>query len=192
MILVAFHQAAGGTTGKVPYEELVLEAWRAFPQEFSLRNHPEHPDASDVHKKLYYGPLKSEGLVMSLGDKVFRLTDKGLASAQQIVSRLRPGGESPTSQAKLAREQERFIKHALRSRVFEAWRRGERERLIDYDARVFFQFSTETNPKERQRKAQLAREAIERANEIGLAEAGELVALTDHLLRRFDSLFKEG
>jgi hypothetical protein len=192
MILVAFYRASGGTTTKVPYEELVLQAWRDFPQEFSLRNHPEHPDASDIHKKLYYGPLKSEGLVVPLGGKVFRLTDKGLQRARSLATSIGNGPAPKGERGKLARDQESFINHAVRSRVFEAWRAGERDGLVDYDARLFFQFSTGTSPKERKRKAQFARETIERAAAIGVPEAAELRALMKYLLGRFERLFQEG
>ena len=72
MLLISFYRSSGGTTSKVPYEELVLQAWRDFPQTFSLRNHPEHPDASDMHKTLYQA-LKPQGLVIPLGNKIFRL-----------------------------------------------------------------------------------------------------------------------
>src|SRR5438067_2194698 len=72
MILLALAHAANWTTAKVPYEDLVLQAWQAFPHAFSLRNHPEHPDASDIHKRLYQS-LRPAGFVVSLGNKVFRL-----------------------------------------------------------------------------------------------------------------------
>src|SRR5665811_1964919 len=68
MVLVSMARAAKGTTDRIPYEEIVLQAWRDFPQAFSLRSHPEHPDASDIHKKLYQ-TLKPAGLVASLGNK---------------------------------------------------------------------------------------------------------------------------
>ena len=65
-VLVALYRAANGTTAQVPYEEIVIQAWRDFPQTFSLRNHPEHPDSSDIHKRIYQ-TLKPKGLVIALG-----------------------------------------------------------------------------------------------------------------------------
>jgi len=85
MVLILFYHNSGRTTNKVPYEELVIQLWQDFPEVFSLRNHPEYPDASDVHKKLYHGPLKDEGLILSLSNKVFRLTDKGVARAGRLL-----------------------------------------------------------------------------------------------------------
>ena len=80
-VLAALYAAANGTTESVAYEEIVLSAWRLFPETFSLRNHPKHPDASDVHKPLY-STLRANGLVVPMGDKRFRLTDEGRRRAQ--------------------------------------------------------------------------------------------------------------
>lgn len=191
MVLVSLAKAAAGTTRKVPYEELVLQAWRDFPAAFSLRNHPEHPDASDVHKKLY-GTLKTDGLILALGDKVFRLTDKGVSRAAQLSTAIRTAENPVQERGRLSREQRNFIDHALRSRVFEAWKQGKADQLVDYDARVFFQFSIGTSPKDRKRKVEFARESIAAARELGLETSDELAGLADHLINSFGSLLNGG
>ena len=192
MILVSFYRVSDGSTNKVPYEELVLQLWRDFPEAFSLRNHPEHPDASDVHKKLYNGPLKVEGLVVSLGNKVFRLTDKGLARAREIKD-IFEHSEPVTAQEKsrLSREETNFIKHAQSSRSWVDWRSGQSDKLVDYDARLFFQFSTGTKIDERKRKVRFAKEAITKARQIGIDGAHDLDQLADFLIENFDNLYKE-
>jgi hypothetical protein len=191
MVLVSLAKAAGGTTRKVPYEELVLQAWRDFPGAFSLRNHPEFPDASDVHKKLY-GTLKSEGFIVALGDKVFRLTDKGVARAAQLIPAIASEGDPVRERARLSREQRNFVDHALRSRVFEAWKQGKSDQLVDYDARVFFQFSIGTSPKDRKRKVEFARESIAAARDIGIEASEDLARLAEFLVSSFGSLLNGG
>ena len=86
MVLLSMYRVSHGTTQKIPYEELVLQAWRDYPEAFSLRNYPEYPDGSDIHKKLYNGFLKTDNLVLSLGDKNFRLTEKGVSRASELLS----------------------------------------------------------------------------------------------------------
>lgn len=87
-ILRAIFEVAGGTTRVCPYEDIVVQAWKMWPEEFGLRGYVhEHPDSSDLHKPLY-GPLKREGLVRS-SNKKFGLTARGLA----LVERLSSGGE---------------------------------------------------------------------------------------------------
>ena|SRR5579863_4577741 len=191
MLLVAFCHVSGGTTNKVPYEELVLQAWRDFPEAFSLRNHPEFPDASDIHKKLYQ-ELKSAGLVIPLGNKVFRLTDKGLERAAILTATLEG---APVAQGhekvRLARSEKNFMEHALRSRAFATWSAGHQEDLVDYDARMFFQFSTGTPIQERKRRVEFAKEAIQKACRVGAAGAPDLERLTEFLVEKFDKLLEE-
>ncbi len=191
MILVSFYHVSGGTTNKVPYEELVIQLWRDFPENFSLRNHREYPDASDVHKKLYNGSLKDDGLIISLGNKVFRLTDKGIAQAAEVIASLKATPSVPAhDKSRLSREEGNFIKHAQGSRAFATWKAGEQEKLVDYDARVFFQFSTGTKVGDRKLKVNFARESIQRASEIGIDGAEDLIALANFLVERFDGLLK--
>jgi hypothetical protein len=189
MVLISMARAAKGTTARVPYEELVLQAWRDFPQAFSLRNHPEHPDASDIHKRIYQ-TLKPAGLVVALGNKVFRLTDSGVAEARALLAAVedRPSSVKPT---RLARDEQVFVERALSSRAFATWQDGEPDRLIDYDARMFFQFSTGTAIAERQLRRKFAGDAIRKATIIGVDRADELRKLADFLLEKFGYLFEE-
>ena len=83
MVLLAMYRFSNASQEPIPYAEIVLQAWRDYPDTFSLRGHPEHPDASDIHKRLY-GPLKTAELVESLGNKVFRLTEKGVEQARLL------------------------------------------------------------------------------------------------------------
>ncbi len=192
MILISFYRASEGTTTRVPYEELVLQLWRDFPEVFSMRNHPEHPDASDVHKKLYNGPLKIEGLVVSLGNKVFRLTDKGVAQAAEVVAHW--SGKKPATvqdKGRLSRQEQEVVRHAQKSRALQTWKAGQADKLVDYDARVFFQFSTSTKLDERKRKVNFAHETFAKAQELGIGEASEMAELTDFLVNNFVELLKE-
>ena len=84
-ILLAIYTASGGTTRFCPYEDIVVQAWRLWPEEFGLRGYVnDFPDSSDLHKPLY-GPMKREGLVRS-ADKKFGLTERGLAVAERLSS----------------------------------------------------------------------------------------------------------
>lgn len=194
MILISFYRVSGASTNKVPYEELILQLWHDFPETFSLRNHPEHPDASDVHKKLYNGPLKDEGLIISLGNKVFRLTDKGIVRSSEILtaSETTISTSQPTKQEKtrLGRDAISFIKHAKSSRAFATWLARDHHMMVDYDARVFFQFSTGTNLDDRRLKVNFAIEAIQNAKNIGIEGSDDLANLANFLIDRFGGLLK--
>lgn len=193
MVLLAMYRASGGSTTKVAYEELVLQAWRDYPEVFSLRNHPEHPDASDIHKRLYQ-TLKSDSLAVSLGNKFFRLTEKGLQTARNLIS----SPSTPVKQeilnkcsVRLSREEEAFIRHALNSRAYIAWTHGEAHQLVDYDARLFFRFSVSTSVNARTRLVRFARDAIDKAKQIGIEGADVLDAISEFLTSEFSELFTD-
>jgi len=189
-VLLALAHAAAWTTRRVPYEDLVLQAWRDFPAEFSLRNHPEHPDASDIHKRLYQ-TLKPKGLVVSVGNKIFRLTERGVETARNLESAI-SGRTAQATPKRLGRSEETLIEQAMHSRAYVTWNAGEKDRLIDYDARMFFQFSTGTPVADRVLRARTTDEVFSRAIGLGVESARDLAALSRHLQEAFHHLFVDG
>jgi hypothetical protein len=82
-ILVAMLQLSRESNQPLDYEDIVVTAWKFFPEDFGLRKYVrDYPDSSDIHKPLY-GPLKSRGFVLS-ANKKFKLTDKGREYAIQL------------------------------------------------------------------------------------------------------------
>lgn len=88
MVLVAATDAAEWTTRLLPYSDIVVSAWKRFPEQYCLPGYPEYPDSSNVHKQLY-GSLKSAGYILAEGKKTFRLTEAGLAKARELTPRRR-------------------------------------------------------------------------------------------------------
>ena len=69
--------------------------------------------------------------------------------------------------------------------------KNQRETLIDYDAKLFFKFSTGTKTDERTYKVNFAQDTIQKAIEIGVKQAVELKQLSAFLINNFKELFKE-
>jgi hypothetical protein len=190
MVLVSMVRLAEGNTERVPYEEIVLQAWRDFPQAFSLRSHPEHPDASDIHKKIYQN-LKPAGLVLSLGNKVFRLTDKGVERGLELLANQRgDSNDRAIKPGRLSRSEQAFFAHASHSRTFSIWQQGDRDRLIDHDTRLFYQFSTGTSFDDRRQKVSFAKETFEKARALSLEHSDSLAELSEFLVVTFPNLFE--
>lgn len=70
MILLAIYRLAKNLGDRVPFEEIVIQAWKDFPEHFSLNNHPEYPDSYPVSKRIYSN-LITERLVVSLCKQVY-------------------------------------------------------------------------------------------------------------------------
>lgn len=189
MILVALYKVAQGTKEKVPEEEIIIRVWQEFPESFSLRNHSEYPDGSAVSKRMA-DKLKPQGLVIGLGDNIFRLTEKGIFQAKAIIDAL--GGKDEIKVAtvrQLSREEENFINLAYKSQAFSAWQKGQQDSLIDYDAKLFFQFSTGTKLDKRTHKVNFAQETLAKAKQLNIPKIDELQALLNFLLNNFSELF---
>ena len=182
MVLLAMFRASSGGTRRVPYEDLVLQAWKDYPGAFSLRNHPEHPDASDIHKRLYQS-LKSGGLVVSLGNKCFRLTEDGVSQADRLSRTVKD--VATTAVTRLSRDDETFLQHAVSTRVFGRWKAGHRQDLVDHDARLFFGYGVSTTRQTRRQRVKRAGEAIDRACALRLPDSDVLRELADHLETAF-------
>lgn len=193
MILLAIYRVSKTLGTRVPFEEIVLQAWKDFPEKFSLNNHPEYPDSYPVNRRLS-SDLLTDGLVISLRKQVYRLTEKGAEVAMGLdmnnTQKIKNKTTNPNA-ILLNREQEDFLQYAKRSRAFLTWKQGNKKDLIDYDARMFFQFSTSTPVRERKRKVENARDAIQKAVALDVNEAAELNSLFLFLTTNFSKLFEE-
>ena len=191
MVLLAIYRVSKSLDDRIPFEELVIQAWKDFPDQFSLRNHPEYPDSYRIYNRIYT-TLITERWLVSLRKQVYRLTDKGLALAEELESRdgvKTPGAE--LGSVKLSRSEEEFLQYAVRSRALTTWKQSNKEALIDYDARTFFQFSTGTPIRERRRKVENARDAIQKAVVLDMPDAAALDELFQFLTQKFQALFDE-
>lgn len=189
-VLISLFKVSKGTTERIPFESIVLQAWQDFPEDFSLPKHPEFPDSSVIAKRLY-GDLISKRMVVSLKSGVYRLSDKGLLEARRIIDFAAIKKENIVNKGvQLNRDEEQFLDNAIRSKTFLAWMKGDKN-LIDYDVRVFFQFSTGTSVKERKRRVETAKEAIQKATALNIPESYELKKLLSLLVQGFPQLFQE-
>jgi len=192
LVLLAIYRASNRASIRIPFEEIVIRAWKDFPNEFSLNNYPQYPDSYPVSKRLT-SDLITGRLVISVSKEVYKLTEKGLESAKEIEDKI--SGEEPGkvfAERLLNREQQEIIKYTSRTRTFSSWKQGKKDDLIDFDARMFFQFSTGTALKERKRRVETVKEAIDRAVSLKVKEADALKELCDFLVQKFSYLLEEG
>gem|GEM_PF-2738499 len=142
MILLAIYKVARGTTRLCAYEDVVVEAWKLFPQEFGLRGYAtKYPDSSDLHKPLY-GPLKRDGYVR-VQNKKFGLTDSGLAAAEHL--RQPDEGERPEL-GRVRRDQRIEIDRLAKKPSVALLEQGRGNELVDTDLYDFYGVTVRTKP----------------------------------------------
>lgn len=142
MILLSIYKVADGTTRLSAYEDIVVEAWKLFPQEFGLRGYVDkYPDSSDLHKPLY-GPLKRDGYVR-VQNKKFGLTESGLAAAE----RLRKPDQVESADLGRVRRDQRIEFERLSKKPSVALLEEDRaSELVDTDLYDFYGVTVRTKP----------------------------------------------
>ena len=183
MILLAMYNVAGGTTKLSPYEDIVVCAWRLFPQEFGLRGYADqYPDSSDLHKPLY-GPLKRDGYVR-VQNKKFGLTDHGLAVAEQMRH---PGKTAQRTIGRVRRDQLIEIERLAKKPAIKLVQEEQADELLDTDLYDFFGVTVRTKPADFAGRVTTVDQAIDAAiaaQDPSIDKAGlAWVALTRDALR---------
>jgi hypothetical protein len=141
MIMLAIAEVAKGTTRLCAYEDIVVQAWKLFPQEFGLRGYADkYPDASDLHKPLY-GPLKRDGFVQ-VQNKKFGLTERGIA----FVERLTKPGDAPRDLGRIRRDQRIELERLAKKPSVKLLANGDPDDLVDTDLYDFYGVTVRTKP----------------------------------------------
>jgi hypothetical protein len=142
MILLAMYEVSEGTTRMSSYEDIVVRAWKLFPQEFGLRGYVDsYPDASDMHKPLY-GPLKRDGYVR-VQNKKFGLTEHGLAIAEGLM---RPAGHPADAPGRVRRDQLIELERLAKKPAVALVTQEQTDELVDTDLYDFYGVTVRTKP----------------------------------------------
>ena len=65
--------------------DLVVRAWRLYPETFALRGHPQHPDSNRVQAKLSGADgLCATGWLEHVETSTYRVTRKGRLHARDL------------------------------------------------------------------------------------------------------------
>jgi hypothetical protein len=180
-ILLAMYHRSGGATKLLPYEDIVVEAFERFPEDFQLRGHPQYPDASDIHKPLYE-KLSKDGYV-SGAKKQFKLTTLGLATAETLLEQEQSlGGRKP--EVRIDREDERELVRLRGTRAHQLYSQGRGGQVVDSDFYSFFKVSPRTKRHEFAGRLRVVDELLRRALEVG-HDVDDLEHTRDFLIARF-------
>jgi hypothetical protein len=123
-ILGVMFDLCRGENKALQYEDIVVAAFKRYPEDFQLRGYPQYPDSSDIHKPLY--EMKSQGLVRS-ANKTFELTQRGLEVASKLVH------SNVKDKDRLTKQEENEIHRVLNSAAFRLFQEGRKESILDTD-----------------------------------------------------------
>src|SRR5687767_11741981 len=123
-ILAVMYELCGGDAHALQYEDIVVAAFKRYPEDFQLRGYPQYPDSSDVHKPLY--EMKQQGLLRS-ANKTFELTARGLEVASRLMH------SSYESKDRLTKLEEAEINRVVNSAAFKLFQEGRQESILDTD-----------------------------------------------------------
>jgi hypothetical protein len=188
-ILVAMHELSKGTTRPLKYEDIVVAAFQAFPDEFALRGYPQYPDSSDIHKPLY-GVLKRQGLIRS-ANKTFALTPRGVEEASRLAAIAGRVVDKARSADRMSRDVQVEVDRMLGSEAFKLFANGQQQRILDTDFYHFLGCTVRTPRNDflgRLHATEAAVEASSKLEQPSAEAARELVQVWKLLQKRFADL----
>ena len=120
-------------------EDLVIAAWKKFPDAFGLAGYGlEYPDSNRVFTKIMGDKgLKGRGCLIKVGEKIYQLSEAGKLYAESITNANRP---SP-SRSSLTRKQKNYLQRLLQSKAVQKIKNDLYESIIFVDACSFWDIS---------------------------------------------------
>lgn len=151
-LLIAALEIEKSGKDKFSAEDLVVFSWRKFPDAFGLQGYlDEHGNAMYPNSNRVYAeimgskPLRKQGLLQKVGNKMYRLTEAGRVRAGSITNM--PHDKAPEKWL-LAREKIEQIRHLFESKAAQKMRSGNMEDISFFDACGFWGISARSSAKE--------------------------------------------
>lgn len=141
--------------GRTPFtaEDLVVAAWKAYPDTFGLRGHlnpsgaPAYPDSNRVFSEIMGPkPLRKKGWITKVGKKQYKVTESGAHAAETIGSAGRAEGDE--SRSTLSRDIQLELQRLAASRAYEKLKNGRDTEITFHDACSFWSITPRSSAKE--------------------------------------------
>jgi hypothetical protein len=158
--------------GKKPFsaEDLVVSAWRKFPDTFGLAGYLDKkgslsfPDSNRVFAEIMGSkPIRKRGFLKKVGTKMYQLTEAGRGNARILLNR---NSEVQIKKAGLPREIEEELKRLFSSKALEKFKNNRLEDITFYDACSFWGISPRSSAIELDGKIANLEKVIELAQKI--------------------------
>jgi len=128
-LLLVMLSLSEGKGKSLRFEDIVVRAFKEYPDDFHLRGYLEYPDSGDlVHKPLY--EFRKNGLVEA-SSKIFSLTLRGLSEAEKLKNII--GGREIKKEGRLSGFGEKEISRIEGLEGFQFFLKNETEKILDTD-----------------------------------------------------------
>jgi hypothetical protein len=125
-LLVAAGRLAGEGRTQFSAEDLIVQAHREFPNDFSIKGYPDYPNSNAVLTQIMgkKAPLIVRGWLEKTGAKQYRLTPKGLHDLNQMDS----DGDGTVS-VHIERVLEESLGSLLTSSAYDLFKAGQKDQI---------------------------------------------------------------
>jgi hypothetical protein len=158
--------------GKSPFsaEDLVVAAWKRFPDTFGLAGHRDnsgrlsYPDSNRVFAEIMGSkPIRKRGFLKKAGTKMYQLTEGGREHARLLLEQ---DNRPSTEKAGLSREIEQQLRRLFVMRAVDKFSQGHPEEITFYDACAFWGISPRSSAIELEGKIANFREVLQSAQKV--------------------------
>jgi hypothetical protein len=133
-------------------EDLVVIAWRKFPETFGLLGYadehgiPLYPNSNRIYAEIMGSkPLRRNGYLKKVGSKMYQLTELGRAHAKAVANNNITNNKTKWA---LAREYIEFIRRLFDTKAARKYREHRGEDISFFDACGFWGINPASNAKE--------------------------------------------
>lgn len=142
-------------------EDLVIAAWKKFPDSFGMEGHPQYPDSNRVYTKLMGKKgLVGRGWLAKVGEKRYQLSEAGRIMSKALVCTPAP---DIGLRAVLTRDQKLILDRLLSSRAVTKLEASGPDGVGFHDACSFWDISPRSNASTLKARLQTVQAIIETA-----------------------------
>jgi hypothetical protein len=132
-ILLILLKLSKGKRENIKFEDIVVELFKKFPQDFHLKGYQQYPDSGDSIKRPLYS-FRDDGILL-VKNMIFCLTDKGLDKAKELKNQI--GRKSIKNNENFDRYIEKEILRIRNLNSFKLFLKEEFNEILDTD---FFEY----------------------------------------------------
>jgi len=187
-IMMTIYEISKGKKINLKFEDIVVAAFKKFPDDFHLRGYLSYPDSGDlIHKPLY--DFRKKGY-LEANNKVFALTERGLAFAEQLMAAV--SGKKVKSDGRMSRFAEKEISRIEKLEGFLIFIEGGKEKITDSDFYNYLSVTPRTSRNDFLGRLKTVESAVGELNEQKQTSGSRLLIKKyhDYLIDKFSSILE--